>query len=429
MKHIIVGILVSAFIVACGHGNGNNGTPMPNLKITLNESTINIGSQGTGTVTVTGSNITYPLTVEFTSESPEILTASSSCIISDAESTGCNTIFTGVESGITTIIATANGVNPATSESITVNKLKLAYISVYNTMASMGSLLTCQIMDDGELNCDTPIETFGDKSITYGMTFNNAGNIGYIANDGGILDCAVGKNGWLNFNNSCALNSVPSVTPDSGLALSNVHEMLYITTAKNKVMQCPINVDGTIKTLDCQASTNILNGYAGIAVSESLGFAYMVNNSNNEISVCSITGSGELDNCADNSGNDLLKAPYAIALNNNSDKIYITNTDVTSHGVVTCDVQANNGQIENCNEVSGDIFKTPKGIAISANNKFAYITNFDGRFEGSSGGVKDGVLKCPLNGGIIDKDNCTNAIKELRGATGFTHPKAITLVD
>lgn len=429
---ILCNILFSILIVACGHGSNNSGVqPLQNLNITLNESNIYIGSTGTSTVTVSGDNIAYPVVVNFSSESSGIMTVSPTCTIINAESTGCSTTLTGVESGITKIIATATGFNPSQSENITISKLKLAYISVKSDM--MGNLLlVCKITNDGDFDCDSYPTMFDyNKASTYGLAFNNTGNISYIANINNVLGCPVENNGTIKLvNNGCTDNTLTFNNNFGGIALGNVYNMLYMAVAPNTISACKINSENgkVIDTGNC-SDISSFSATRGVAVSKSGKFVYVANEDQKEVYICPTDANGNINTCTPNTGDDLFTKPFAITVNNNDSKIYVTNTD-KDQNVVMCDISADDGDLTNC-IATNSIFKTPRGIAISSDNKFAYITNFNGTGYTNPNTPSDVVLKCPLDmtTGMISEAGCINSIKELRGSSGFSEPKAISLVE
>lgn len=162
----------------------------------------------------------------------------------------------------------------------------------------------------------------------------------------------------------------------------------------NKVYSCAINSNKSLGTCtstgtDC-AVPPCYNGPNFIALNPANTFAYTVNNTSSDVTVCATSNTGTLSGCVIYNGLGTFNTPFGIAIDPTGTYAYITNNDFT---ITSCKISNIDGSLNACANFTptGTALNQPLGIAINPAGTFAYIANVLG----------NSVSFCAVNNGTL----------------------------
>ncbi len=279
-------------------------------------------------------------------------------------------LATGINVGITEIVATLDGV---TSNTAVLTVTAFAWITNFNT----NQVLVCQVNADGTLsNCqDTGGTGFSQPAM---IVLNQANTIAYIANlnggiAGGISACPIMPNGTFG---TCQISIL--TIPTFGVTLNPAGTFAYVGGyTSNQVDYCQVNSsDGLLSNCQNTNGTGFSNPI-GVTINQTNTLAYVANNGSTNVTVCQISQSGptigQFQNCA-NSGNNMSQPDY-VTFNQAGDVAWVSNE--SSSLVVFCAVNPSDGSLSNCQNTGGS-FNNPIGTVLNVANTLLYVANFLG---------------------------------------------------
>lgn len=301
-----------------------------------------------------GSTQQFTLTATYTDTSTAnvstgVTWASSSTASATINGTG---LATGVAVGTTTISATWEGVSA--SVALTIRPL-FAYIS----NGTPSTILTCPVSTNpGSVGALAGCSSTGSGlSIPFQSVFNGA--YFYIANQLGnnITTCKTNFYGNLT---GCQ-NSTSSITNANAVAIYGSY--LYVSSySGNTISSCFINSNGSLETCNVVLNSGLVTP-RGVATSGSYLYVAM-----SQILRCTMNLNGTLTSCGTTGGT--LHSPISMAISGNY--AYVLNF---SNNTVSLCSGALTGSLT-CSGTTGSGFNNPIGISIA--NGYAYIVNYGG---------------------------------------------------
>ena len=364
-------LIVAGMLSSCGSGSGGGGgsapTPPPpgTLSFTPTSESITVGSAGLISLNLDGSSGVTNLTVNVTTNNPNIANpTTTSCVLSTI-SRSCPITISALTLGTAIITASAPGYAPTTATITTVVNpvpgtlqftVNPATVVVGNTVQATFSLV-------------------GSSAISnLNVSFNATNASATIA------------------PTNCTLSSSPT---------SNSSCIITITGVSPGIVPITAN------------ATNYVPAHMDITVEPSAGnFAYITNGNNNSYTQCNMNSVTGIDpnhcNTITPSGAGALNSPYGIAINNGF--AYITNSGNNSY--TQCNIGANGIESNTCHTVSPTVgLNFPTGIAF--NNGFAYIVD-----AGSSTHL---YTQCSVSSstGDIDSNTCVSSSNPSAGNMSF----------
>jgi 6-phosphogluconolactonase (cycloisomerase 2 family) len=220
----------------------------------------------------------------------------------------------------TCVATTAGNSIPATPDTIVVNSTStFAYISgaLSNTIA------ICPLNNDGSLNNCTTSNGNGTFNGATGLALSANNAVLYVANAlaNNISICPVNPDGSLS---TCTVSSGNgTINEPKGISLDARNHLAYIanqSTVPVTVSVCPLNSNGTFGNLCTlsagDATFDFSAGWSeNLFMSSTKNYAYIPNNGNNTVSICSIASNGSLEVCSVATGNAAFSTPVAVMIN------------------------------------------------------------------------------------------------------------------
>lgn len=274
--------------------------------------------------------------------------------------------------GQSVITATYDSVT-STSSTLTVS-LPSAYIA--NKTSNIISI--CPLNNLGELTTCTASTALPSATGALDIVLNNAGNIAYVAANGGsgvfVLVCTIAANKDVS---SCSPFS--DVTFDfgngAGLYINAPNTLLYVTNYDgNSVSICPINTDGSLSACQSSHGDGTFDGPNGrVTVTNNPNFSFMNNYSVKSASECQFDVGGLFTGCSlQTAGGTIPYHTVGLAVNVPQTHLYFTDSDTSQ--VTICP-----SSLSGCTTVSDSTFAIniiSENLFISQNNS-AYIPNGD----------------------------------------------------
>jgi hypothetical protein len=170
----------------------------------------------------------------------------------------------------------------------------------------------------------------------------------------GVTTCAIGTGGALS---NCAEAPESAGVDTSGIAVSSSY--VYVGVGASTVDECTVGSMGGLT--HCTSTGSGFSGVDGMSLAN--GYAYITNQSNGTVSVCSLGGGGSLSPCAPSTiASGILAgiAPSSVAVNGGQAYVY----DSNNNNMYLCSV-GNSGALEHCGVSNGGtVFSNAIQIAI-----------------------------------------------------------------
>lgn len=193
---------------------------------------------------------------------------------------------------------------------------------------------------------------------------------------------------------TATLNSITSNSATLTPVVVTPHAYM-VNDVDSTVSICSISSDGSFSA--CHTSGSGFNDPIGIAINPAGTYAYIVNLNTNNVSYCTITSNGDFGTC--NTTGTEFSFPIGVAINPAGTIAYVTNSGTNTVTYCTID---NDGSFSACTNAGGSGFFEPTGLAINPLDTFAYVPNDSGNNVSfcsiNSGG---GFGTCSLTGGSI----------------------------
>jgi DNA-binding beta-propeller fold protein YncE len=247
----------------------------------------------------------------------------------------------------------------------------LAYVANANINLStmLYSVSVCPINSNGTLSTcyDSADSTFNSPPS---VALNSAGTVAYVANYNGttVSICPINGNGSLG---TCEIppNS-PTFTTPTSVRLNNSGTLAYVVNhLNNNISGCPVNLDSTLSNNCSLSPTTSLHHPVAVALNSDNSFAYLTNSQTymgqRNVSICPINSDGSIGVCGSYvsglfAGNNFGK----IALNALDTYAYVVNE--TQNYITLCSISSDGTTFNTCTQLMGPTltFSSPEGIQI-----------------------------------------------------------------
>jgi 6-phosphogluconolactonase (cycloisomerase 2 family) len=173
-----------------------------------------------------------------------------------------------------------------------------------NTMlyiANYGSSLVsiCPVDANGAIGTCTTSNGNGTFNGPNDVVLSN--NYAYIPNNniGTVSICPIKPDG--SFGTCTSTSGNGTITAPLGIDVSTDQKYVYITNAGNStISSCPINSDGSLGVCGVNAGNGTFS-FSNYGTNDlfltTAGYAYIVNDNNNTLSICPVNTDGSLGNC------------------------------------------------------------------------------------------------------------------------------------
>jgi len=183
------------------------------------------------------------------------------------------------DGSLSTCTQTGYGLSAPTG--IVFNGSSFAYVTDYGSNA----VYLCSVGLDGSLsacsstgsNFQNPLQSAINGNTLYATNANSTG---------GVTTCSIGANGILSLCAQSSGSGTTGIAANSGFAYFGVDPMT--------VDVCAISASGSLA--GCTSTGSVFSGAYGITLSG--GYAYIANQGNGTVSVCSINPDGTFATCA-----------------------------------------------------------------------------------------------------------------------------------
>jgi DNA-binding beta-propeller fold protein YncE len=237
----------------------------------------------------------------------------------------------------------------------------ILYVSNFNN----NTVSVCPINSNGVLS---PCTSIGDPSFNgpNSIASNLDGTFAYVANYNGntVSICPINQNGIIG---TCTASPQAFFAPNT-IKLNAKATFAYVTNhSNNTVAACSINPNGAFGTCNASNPSATFNGPTGITLNPQGTIAYMSNSANvggnRNISICQVNIDGSLGSCSayistlfnfNNFGK--------IAVDAQNTFVYVVNQ--TNNYLSLCSI-IENGLIGSCSQVNDNTFLSPQGIAVN----------------------------------------------------------------
>ena len=214
---------------------------------------------------------------------------------------------------------------------------------------------------------------------------NASGTLAYVVNArlGTLSQCTAHHGSFT----SCDTINGPFNKPQM-LALGPTGSVYVTNYANDSITLCATNTQtGAIDAAQCQESSALFAGPAGIAINKSGMTAYIANTQSNTVSVCPLQSAGPIDSCTEVNPGSTFSTPTTITLNADETVAYITNAGNNTVSVCTM----TNRTLSSCQAQAVGTLNNPWGFALEKSGTVAYITNIN----------NNTVSVCPIMNGVF----------------------------
>lgn len=312
------------------------------------------------------------------------------CIFSVSDTQSASLTITGATTPIVVRLCLNGYGNTYNCENVTVQLPSSAYVTNYNN----GTVSLCSVdSTTGMLSNNCTIAASG-FSTPRRIVLNSAGTLAYVVNEGtnsGISLCQV--NPTTKLLTSCAQTA--TFTNATDIAFNPSGTRAYVTdVTSGTISLCDVNAStgallGCSSILTVNVITGIVLNPAGTIAYYSQGFGY------DKISYSTVdpsTGSLGFSQL----GVIVNGTPEAVTLNPKGTYAYISNN--TNGTISVCSVNATSGALSGCTDTS-NLFSGRGGVVFNATGTRAYVPNFNTNF----------VYQCNVNSSTGLLSDCVNS--------------------
>jgi hypothetical protein len=335
-------------------------------------------------------------------------------VVTDSTTTSPSNSVTSAAATLTvnqlTITPSGDGnetINPSTPQSVNYNATKNFIVTAnagYTVNASVGGTCptgswngstyttgaittNCTVIFSAALNTVTPSGD-GNETISPStpqvVSYNGTQAFTVTANSGYALSSTVGgtcpAGSW-----SSNVYTTGAITTSCTVTFSSIIPAYISNSSANTVLFCSMN-PSTRAIGGCTTALSSLNNPQQAAITPNGAFFYVPSQGNNNITYCSISVNGSLNNCQTTSSsvNNYLSSPSAMTINAAGTYAYIANYGAGN--TVYCQINNSNGSLSGCGTAASSL-SGASGVAIDSNN-YGYVSTINNTT----------VSYCPVNG-------------------------------